>query len=435
MLDIKAIRQDPEGYIAALARRGAGDAMSAAIEADRKRRETATKAQEVREKTNDLTRRFHEAKKASGDIEAIRAEAQEFGFARAGEEANRAAKHAADEAERAILEVPNRLLDRVPDGADESGNVVLKAAGMPKRGLPHWETASALGYDPEAGAMLAGSRMPVLRGAMARLERALGQFMLDLHTREHGYEEISVPYFVRTDAMHGTGQLPKFYDDLYRLDIDDEDEREGKRRDERWLIPTAEVPLTNLARCGNLLPENLPLRLTALTPCFRAEAGAAGRDTRGLMRQHQFHKVELVSVVLPEEQEAELERMTACAERVLDMLDLPWRRVLKCAGDTGFSAAMTYDLEVWMPGQEAYREISSCSACGDFQSRRMGVRLGGARKGELPATLNGSGVAVGRALAALVETHWDGEGVTIPVALRPYLGSAVRLDAQQRQPV
>ena len=314
--------------------------------------------------------------------------------------------------------LPNVLDSDVPDGADESANVVLHQHGTlrsfnfaPKE---HFELGEALGgMDFERAARMSGSRFTLLRGPLARLERALGQFMLDLHTREHGYTEMIVPLLVNDAAAYGTDKLPKFADDLFRT------------TDGRWLIPTAEVPLTSLVM-DEIVPEaDLPIRVTALSECFRSEAGASGRDTRGMLRQHQFRKVELVSITHPDHSAEEHERMTACAEAVLRALDLPFRRVLLCAGDTGFGAAKTYDLEVWLPGQRAWREISSCSNTRAFQARRMNARLRGA-DGKVAGpvhTLNGSGVALGRALIAVMETYQQADGsVQVPAALGPYMG-------------
>ena len=317
---------------------------------------------------------------------------------------------------------PNVLADDVPDGPDESHNRVERSWGEPRRfnyqPLEHDELGAWLGMDFAAGAKLSGARFVVLRGQLARLERALAAFMLDLQTVEHGYAETAVPYLVRDAAVFGTGQLPKFAEDLFRTTSG------------HWLIPTAEVSLTNLV-AGEILDEAaLPLRLTAHTPCFRSEAGAAGKDTRGMIRQHQFTKVELVSVTAPEQSEAEHERMTGCAEEVLKRLALPYRVLTLCAGDTGFGARKTYDLEVWLPGQGRYREISSCSNCGDFQARRMDARyrLPGAKGTRFVHTLNGSGLAVGRALVAVLENYQEADGsVTIPDALRPYMRGQERL--------
>lgn len=322
-----------------------------------------------------------------------------------------------DQTIKAILEaLPNILDPLVPDGRNETANVVVAQHGEPRdlgfQPRPHYELGEALGLmDFSAAAKLAGARFTLLRGGLARLERALGQFMIDLHTDTHGYTEMTVPALVNEATAYGTGNLPKFEDDLF------------KTTDGRYLIPTAEMPLTNMV-AGEILAEAaLPIRLTALTDCFRSEAGSAGRDTRGMLRQHQFRKVELVSIVRPEESEAEHERMTAAAERVLTLLEVPFRRVLLCASDTGFSAAKTFDLEVWMPGQQAWREISSCSNCRDFQARRMNARFRDGKVVTFVHTLNGSGVAVGRALIAVMENHQQADGsILIPDALRPYMG-------------
>ena len=311
----------------------------------------------------------------------------------------------------------------MPEGRDESANVVQHQHGTPPE-FPftpkqHFELGEALGLmDFATATKLAGARFTVLKGALARLERALGQWMLNLHTEAHGYTESTVPLLVNDGTMYGTGQLPKFAEDLFRT------------TDGRWLIPTAEVPLTNFAAQEIMAEADLPLRLTALSPCFRSEAGSAGRDTRGMLRQHQFAKVELISIVKPEDSDAEHERMTRCAERVLTELGLVWRRIILCAGDTGFGAARTYDLEVWLPGQGAWREISSCSNCRDFQARRMGARYRAkdAKGTNFLHTLNGSGVAVGRALIAVLETHQQEDGsIAIPEVLRPYMGGIARL--------
>jgi seryl-tRNA synthetase len=337
-----------------------------------------------------------------------------------------AAAAAAEAAQTTILEaLPNILDADVPDGADESANVVLRQHGEPPRHdfapKQHFELGEALGLMDFAGAAkLAGSRFTVLRGALARLERALAQWMLTLHTEQHGYTETAVPYLVNAATMYGTGQLPKFEEDLF------------KTTDGRYLIPTAEVPLTNLVRDDIIAEAALPLRFAALSPCFRSEAGSAGRDTRGMLRQHQFQKVEMVSVTRPQDSAAEHERMTECAERVLTELGLVWRRIVLCAGDTGFSAAKTYDLEVWLPGQGAWREISSCSNCRDFQARRMGARYRPAEgKGTaFVHTLNGSGVAVGRALIAVMETYQQADGsVAVPEVLRPWMGGTASVKA------
>ena len=321
--------------------------------------------------------------------------------------------------------MPNVPLDDVPVGADEHGNVEVRRHGEPKRensSKEHYEIGEALGgMDFETrGQAFRLAFHDAFKGQLARLERALGQFMLDLHTQEHGYKEVQPPLLVRDDAMFGTGQLPKFSDDLFRAG------------DDHWLIPTAEVSLTNLVREEILDGEKLPLRFTALTPCFRSEAGSAGRDTRGMLRQHQFYKVELVSITDAEAAIDEHERMTACAETVLKKLDLPFRTMVLCTGDMGFGARKTYDLEVWLPGQNAYREISSCSVCGDFQGRRMNARyrVAGEKQTRFVHTLNGSGTAVGRALIAVLENYQNEDGsVTIPSALKPYMGGLEKIEA------
>ncbi len=422
MHDIRVIRADPLGFDAAMARRGLGDAGSGAILAlDTERRAALTAQQEAQARRNAIAREIGQAKRAGGDTAAM----EEAAATLRGEMDALGAK--ADELDRLLArtleQLPNVLDETVPDGADESANVELKRWGTPPEFAfapkQHFELGEALGLmDFERAAKLAGSRFTVLRGPLARLERALGQFMLNLHTGEHGYEEMIVPSLVNDATMFGTGQLPKFAEDLFHT------------TDGRWLIPTAEVSLTNLAAGEILAGKSLPLRLTALTDCYRSEAGSAGRDTRGMLRQHQFRKVELVSIAHPDQSDAEHERMTRCAERVLEILYLPYRRVLLCAGDTGFGAARTHDLEVWLPGQGAWREISSCSNTRAFQARRMNARFR-AEDGKTVAhvhTLNGSGVAVGRALIAVMENYQlaDG-GIAVPEVLVPLMGGMTRI--------
>lgn len=416
MHDIRIVRADPAGFDAALARRALPPAAEAILEQDNIRRAAQTALQELQARRNQLSKEIGIGKRQGADTAALEAEATAL---RGRMEALEAEANAADAAQTSLLEtLPNLLDDSVPEGRDESNNVVLHQHGNPPD-LPftpkqHFEIGEALGLMDFAGAAkLAGARFTVLKGQLARLERALGQYMLSLHVDEHGFSETSVPLLVNDATMYGTGQLPKFKEDLFHTD------------DGRWLIPTAEVPLTNLV-AGEILQEDaLPLRLTSLSPCFRSEAGSAGRDTRGMLRQHQFTKVEMVSITTPEQSAAEHERMTQCAERVLTELGLVWRRVVLCAGDTGFSATKTYDLEVWLPGQAAWREISSCSNCRDFQARRMGGRYR-PKEGKGTAflhTLNGSGVAVGRALIAVLETHQQEDGrVAIPPVLAPWMG-------------
>ncbi len=423
MHDIRSLRTDPAGFDAAMARRGLAPVAEALLAQDADRRAAQTALQEKQARRNALAREIGQGKRAGADTAAPEAEATALRGEMEGLERSAATL---DAAIRGALEsLPNILDADVPDGADESANQVVAQSGEPRdlgfQPKQHFELGEALGLmDFAAAAKLAGARFVVLRGALARLERGLGQFMLDLHTREHGYTEMVVPSLVNDAAMYGTGQLPKFAEDLFRT------------TDGRWLIPTAEVPLTNTV-AGEILPEAaLPLRLTALTDCYRSEAGAAGRDTRGMMRQHQFRKVELVSIAHPDESAAEHERMTACAEAVLRALELTFRRVVLCAGDTGFGSTKTFDLEVWLPGQQAWREISSCSNCRDFQARRMGARFRGGDGKAVGAvhTLNGSGVAVGRALIAVLETHQQADGsVLIPQVLWPYMGGMERIAA------
>ncbi|MCK8783814.1 serine--tRNA ligase [Roseomonas sp. NAR14] len=420
MHDIKAVRAEPAAFDAAMARRGLPPVAERLLALDEARRGAITALETARAEKKRRSKEIGALKGRGEHEEADRL----IAAMNAGEQSGEQGAAAAEAALTAALEVlPNLLDPEVPDGPDETANVVLHQHGEPPRPnfapRQHFELGESLGLMDFAGAAkLAGARFTVLRGALARLERALGQWMLSLHADEHGYTEHSVPLLVNDATMYGTGQLPKFAEDLFRT------------TDGRWLIPTAEVPLTNLARDEILAESALPLRMTALTPSFRSEAGSAGRDTRGMLRQHQFWKVELVSVTAPEASAEEHERMTACAERVLTGLGLVWRRVLLCSGDTGFSSARTYDLEVWLPGQGAWREISSCSNCRDFQARRMRARYRGADgkvKG-LVHTLNGSGVAVGRALIAVMETHQQADGsILVPEVLRPWMGGIERI--------
>ncbi|TCZ66701.1 serine--tRNA ligase [Roseicella aquatilis] len=421
MHDIRTVRADPVAFDAAMARRGLPPMAEEVLAQDAARRGAQQALQEKQARRNVLAREIGQAKRTGANSVALEAEAVRL---RDEMVALEEAAATADRAQTAILEsLPNILDPEVPDGRDESDNVVLHQHGEPPRPnftpRQHFELGEALGLMDFAGAAkLAGARFTVLKGPLARLERALAQWMITLHTEEHGYTEAAVPYLVNAATMYGTGQLPKFEADLF------------KTTDGRYLIPTAEVPLTNLVR-EEILPEAaLPLRFTALSPCFRSEAGSAGRDTRGMLRQHQFQKVEMVSITRPPDSEAEHERMTRCAERVLTELGLVWRRIVLCAGDTGFGAAKTYDLEVWLPGQGAWREISSCSNCRDFQARRMNARMKPAEgKGNVFVhTLNGSGVAVGRALIAVLETHQQEDGsVLVPEVLRPWMGGLDRI--------
>ncbi len=426
MLDIRWIRDNPDKLDAALASRGAAPAAAELVRLDEQRRSHLVRLQELQGRRNDASKEIGKAK-GSGDAaraDALIAEVAEIKAAiQEGEETERRIDQALEDA---LARIPNLPLDDVPVGPDESANVEVRRVGEPRRfefkPKEHFEIGEALGLmDFEAAGKIAGARFTILKGALARLERALGQFMLDLHTGEHGYQEVVAPILVRGEAMFGTNQLPKFAEDSFHT------------TDGRWLIPTSEVPLTNLAREQVIDGATLPWRFTALTPCFRSEAGSAGRDTRGMLRQHQFYKVEMVSITAEDASIAEHERMTACAEEVLKRLDLPFRTVVLSTGDMGFGARKTYDIEVWLPGQNAYREISSCSVCGDFQARRMGARYkaAGEKLARYVHTLNGSGVAVGRCLIAVLENYQNGDGsVTIPEALRPYMGGLATIQAQ-----
>jgi len=419
--DLRALRADPAAFDAALARRGLPPAAAAILAQDEARRAAIAAAQDAQTRRNQLSREIGSLKRTGAGTAALEAEAATLRASMESLHLQATQREAA--VQNALAALPNTLDPSVPPGANEAENVVLRQLDEPPRfAFPpreHFELGERLGLmDFEAAARMAGSRSVILRGALARLERALGQFMLDLHTTEHGYTETLVPLLVNDAAAYGTDKLPKFADDLFRT------------TDGRWLIPTAEVPLTSLV-LDQLVPlSRLPIRVTALSECFRSEAGSAGRDTRGMLRQHQFRKVELVSITHPSASDAEHERMTRCAETTLERLGLLYRRVLLCAGDTGFGAAKTYDLEVWLPGQAAWREISSCSNTRDFQARRMNARFRG--PDSKPAghlhTLNGSGVAVGRALIAVMENYQDeAGGIAVPPALRPYLPGLERI--------
>ena len=416
MFDVKWIRDNPEAFDGGLERRGLTPLSARLIELDAARREAQSAAQEIQSERNALSKRIGAAKgkgEDAGDLMTrVAALKDSLG---AAEEAARASQA---ELTAELEQIPNLPAADAPDGADEAANEELRTWGAkpdfdfePKQ---HFELGEAIGeMDFESAAKLSGARFVVLKGRLARLERALAQFMLDLHTTEFGYTEVSPPTLVRDEAMYGTGQLPKFADDLFRTTA------------EHWLIPTAEVPLTNLARDSVLDEETLPQRFTAHTICYRAEAGAAGKDTRGMLRQHQFYKVELVSIAHPDKSEDEHERMTGAAEAVLQRLGLHYRLVALATGDMGFAARKTYDIEVWLPGQNLYREISSCSNCGDFQARRMGARfrVKGQKGTRFVHTLNGSGIAVGRALIAVLENYQRADGsIVVPEALFPYMG-------------
>ncbi|MBA4747957.1 MAG: serine--tRNA ligase [Sphingopyxis sp.] len=422
MHDIRLIRDNPAAFDAALARRGHGPVADAIVAMDSLLRELQTDLQGAQARRNEVSKGIGAAmgRADSAATEAMKAEVADIKdrmiALEAAERDARAALH------DSMAGLPNLPADDVPDGADEAANVELSRWGTPRNfdftPREHADIGPALGMDFETGALLSGARFTFLRGAMARLNRAIGQYMLDVQTGANGYIECATPYLVRDEVMFGTGQLPKFSEDLFQT------------TDGRWLIPTAEVSLTNGVREQILDAKSLPIRLTALTPCFRSEAGAAGRDTRGLIRQHQFEKVELVSITTPEDSAAEHERMIGCAEAILQGLGLPYRKLLLCAGDMGPSARKTYDLEVWLPGQNAYREISSCSNCGDYQARRMDTRYRpeGEKNTRFVHTLNGSGLAVGRTVVAIIENYQQADGsVTVPDALVPYMGGMTRL--------
>jgi seryl-tRNA synthetase len=417
MHDIRLIRDDPQAFDAALARRGVSASAADLVALTERRRTTIAAAQEAQTRRNDLSKQIGQAKAAKdepraatlmAEVAALKARLPEL------EEEERAIGATLD---TALAAIPNLPAADVPEGTDEDDNRMVAEWGTPAAlgftPREHDAIGPALGMDFDTGIAIAGARFTLLRGPVAKLSRALGQFMLDRLVDDHGYEEVVPPLLVRDEAVFGTGQLPKFAEDLFRT------------TDGRWLIPTAEVSLTNIVREKILAESELPLRFAALTPCFRSEAGAAGRDTRGLIRQHQFEKVEMVSIVTPDASEAEHERMTRAAEGVLEALELPYRRMLLCTGDMGFTAARTYDLEVWLPGQARYREISSCSTCTDFQARRMNARYRpeGEKGTRFVHTLNGSGLAVGRTLVAVIENYQQEDGsVAVPAALQPYLG-------------
>jgi seryl-tRNA synthetase len=426
MHDIRLIRENPQGFDTALARRGVAPQSAAILSLDTARRDTATRMQEAQARRNEASKAIGAAmgKGDAATADALKAEVAELKTALPALEEDE--RRLTAELNAALAAHPNLPADDVPPGEDEAGNVEVSRWGTPRsfafQPIEHADLGPPLGLDFETGALIAGARFTFLRGPMARLHRALAQFMLDRQTDENGYTECNPPLLVKDEAVFGTGQLPKFAEDLF------------KTTDGRWLIPTAEVSLTNAVQ-GQILPDSaLPLRMTALTPCFRSEAGAAGRDTRGFIRQHQFEKVELVSITRPQDSDAEHERMTEAAESVLQALGLPYRKMLLCSGDMGFTARKTYDLEVWLPGQGAYREISSCSNCGDFQARRMNARyrpegLDGKKAGtEFVHTLNGSGLAVGRTLVAVLENYQQGDGtVDVPEVLKTYMAGVTRL--------
>ncbi|MBN8848230.1 MULTISPECIES: serine--tRNA ligase [unclassified Sphingomonas] len=423
MHDIRLIRENPSDFDAAMAKRGKEAESAVILDLDRRRRELLTELQAGQARRNEASKAIGAAKAAKDEATASALMAEVAALKQRLPELEAEEARIGGELDELLASLPNIPLADVPEGADEDDNALVHERGTrPDFAFPvkeHDAIGPTLGLDFETGALIAGARFTLVRGQMAKLARALGQFGLDTLTREHGYEEVSPPLLVRSEAMFGTGQLPKFAEDLFET------------TDGRWLIPTAEVSLTNIVREKILSADELPLRFTALTPCFRSEAGAAGRDTRGFIRQHQFDKAEMVSIVTPDQSEAEHERMTAAAEDVLTRLGLPFRRMKLCTGDMGFTAARTYDLEVWLPGQGRYREISSCSTCTDFQARRMNARYRpeGEKATRFVHTLNGSGLVVGRMIVAILENYQQEDGsVWVPEVLQPYLGGVNRLE-------
>ena len=430
MYDLKWIRDNSDAFDAALAKRGLAPESSAILKLDEERRALIQKLQDAQTKRNAASKEIGKAK-ASGDESAAQKLMDEVAQAKSIIQSGEEEEREIDKKLRdALSTLPNAPLDDVPEGEDENANVEVRSCGdkpsfsyQPKQ---HFEIGEALGLmDFETATKLSGARFVVLKGALARMERAIATFMLDIHTGPEkdglgGYQEMLPPTLVRDHVLFGTGQLPKFAEDLFVT------------RDDYWLIPTAEVPLTNMVRESIVEEEELPMRLTAWTPCFRAEAGSAGRDTRGMIRQHQFSKVELVSITTEDQSLDELERMTGSAEEVLKRLELPYRTVILCIGDMGFGARKTYDIEVWLPGQDMYREISSCSVCGDFQARRMNARyrVSGEKDLRFVHTLNGSGLAVGRTMIAIIENYQNEDGsITVPETLRPYMGGLEKIAA------
>jgi seryl-tRNA synthetase len=424
MHDIRAIRETPELYEKHWAAKGMSGRVAELLDLDARLRAAQTALQAAQAERNESSKKIGQAKARKDEAEATRLMAHVETLKKTLEEQAEVEREVGELLRQMLAALPNLPAPEVPEGQDEDDNVEVRRWSEPRAiAAPrdHVDLGEALGMlDFEAAARMSGSRFVVIKGQLARLERALGQFMLDLQTTEHGYTEVSPPLLVRDEAAYGTTQLPKFAEDLFHT------------TDGRWLIPTAEVSLTNLVREQITAQEELPLRLTALTPCFRSEAGASGRDTRGMIRQHQFYKVELVSITAPEASEAEHERMVGCAETVLKRLELPFRTMLLSTGDMGFAARKTYDLEVWIPSEGRYREISSCSNCGDFQARRMDARTkaAGEKGTRFVHTLNGSGLAVGRTLVAIMENYQDEGGrIAVPEALKPYLPGLTHIEA------
>ncbi len=422
MHDIKAIRQDPAAFDKAMKRRKLEPQSQKILELDERRRELQTELQQIQQKRNEISKEIGIAKSKGEDVSALMEKVEHLKggtFTREEEE-----RDIAKQLHTILSSLPNVQAADIPDGADEEDNVEIRKVGEPKNKNSetpdHVAIGEALGMmDFETAAKMSGSRFVILSSGIARLERALAQFMLDTHTLEHGYTEVSPPVLVNDKTMFGTGQLPKFRDDQFQTTRGD------------WLVPTAEVPLTNIVADEIVDEESLPRRYTAFTPCFRQEAGAAGKDTKGMIRQHQFYKVEMVSITKPEDSEAEHQRMTQCAENILKKLDIPFRTIVLCTGDAGFTSYKTYDIEVWLPGQNRYREISSCSNCQDFQARRMNARCRakGEKETRFVHTLNGSGLAVGRTLIAVLENYYDPTdgGVFVPEVLKPYMGGLTKI--------
>ncbi len=422
MHDIKAIRLDPAAFDKAMARRGLAAQSTAILKLDEARRTAQTELQTLQNERNEKSKQIGAVKGKGGDATSLMEDVNLIKDKMTGLEVQE--KELAIQLNDILSSLPNIQAADIPDGPDEDHNVEIHKVGEPKRTnekIPdHTDIGEALGMmDFETAAKISGSRFVILSSGIARLERALAQFMLDTHTGEHGYTEVSPPVLVNDKTMFGTGQLPKFRDDQFQTTRGD------------WLVPTAEVPLTNIVADDIVDEDSLPRRYTAFTPCFRQEAGAAGKDTKGMIRQHQFYKVEMVSITTPEESEAEHQRMLGCAENILKKLDIPFRTIVLCTGDAGFTSYKTYDIEVWLPGQGRYREISSCSNCQDFQARRMNARCRakGEKNTRFVHTLNGSGLAVGRALIAVLENYYDPSdgGVFIPEALKPYMGGLTKI--------
>jgi seryl-tRNA synthetase len=422
MHDIRAIRENPAAFDKAMGRRGLSAQSPAILKLDEDVRGVKTELQKLQSERNEKSGQIGKIKKEGGNADAIMAEVAALKDKMTALEDKE--RVVGEQLTQVLSSIPNILADDVPDGKDESANKEVRKNGAPKTGnnaaKDHADIGVALGMmDFETAAKMSGSRFTILNAGLATMERALAQFFLDTHTREHGYTEVSAPLLVNDKSMYGTGQLPKFADDQFKTTRGD------------WLIPTSEVSMTNIVADMIVDEETLPRRYTSFTPCFRQEAGAAGKDTRGMLRQHQFYKVEMVSITRPEDSNAEHERMTECAETVLKKLGLATRTMVLCSGDTGFGARKTYDIEVWLPGQNAYREISSCSNCGDFQARRMNARTRpkGTKDTRFVHTLNGSGVAVGRALIAVLENYYDPAdgGVFVPDVLKPYMGGLTKI--------